>query len=238
MKTFFSNKRAFSLPEVIVAFSVLVTVIFASTNLLVAIIRSNTENENTLVAYGLAQEGLEAFRNIRDSNWLLGADFQGQFGNTCLWPGECLSKTVGDKEDYAISLHGAMTSSGSAVKSAEIAGYAPWELKKVTPNAGGQIDLTATRLYIGQISDLFANAIPGNHVVNGPVWYQHCFTGCQLPPSLFSRYVEVTPLSYDNGTAGKVYKYNVSSVVKWVEQGRDKEVRLTTELTDWKGGPL
>ena len=29
-----------------------------------------------IVAYGLVQEGLEAVRNIRDSNWLLGADFK------------------------------------------------------------------------------------------------------------------------------------------------------------------
>ncbi len=75
------NKSGFTLPEVIVSISIIVIVIVAATNLIVSIIRTNTQNQNTLIAYGLAQEGLEGVRNIRDSDWLIGASFQGKLGS-------------------------------------------------------------------------------------------------------------------------------------------------------------
>lgn len=225
--TIVQNKQAFSLVEIIVALSVMVLVILASTNLLVSIIRSNTENVNTLTAYGLAQEGLEAMRNIRDSNWLLGADFQGKVGAKCLWAGGvCLPGTVGVKKVFALQFKQTQTLGAGTVTSDQIPNYSPWELKDITPSAPGEeVSVQDSQLYVSPSPDGTA------------VWYQPCFTLCTLDPALFSRFVEVEPLAYGSDLT-KSKKYRVSSVVRWKEIGRDKEVRLTTELTDWKGGPL
>ncbi len=224
-----SHKPAFSLVEIIVAFSVIVLVILAATNLLVSIIRSNNENVNTLEAYGLAQEGIEAIRNIRDSNWLLGADFQGKVGITCLWPeNQCLPGSVGVKKYFAVKFNQIQSMGSSQVYLTEISNYAPWGLKDVTPPSPMEpVSVQETQLYI--FSPTGSN----------DVWYQPCFSFCTtLTPSLFSRYIEVDPLPYGTNEPNKVRKYRVSSVVRWQEGIRPKEVRLTTELTDWKGGPL
>lgn len=225
--TTFKNKPAFSLVEIIVALSVIVLVILASTNLLVSVIRSNSENVNTLTAYGLAQEGLEALRNIRDSNWLLGADFQGKVGAKCLWAGGvCLPETVGVKKVFAVQFNQSQPMGVGTVTSDQIPNYSPWELKDITPSTpGGEVPVQDSQLYVAPSPD------------GETVWYQPCFSLCTFEPSLFSRFVEVQPLSYGSDLT-KVKKYRVSSVVRWKEPGRDKEVRLTTELTDWKGGPL
>jgi len=218
--------EAFSLVEIIVAFSVLVLVIFASTNLLVSIIRSNSENVNTLTAYGLAQEGLEAMRNIRDSNWLLGADFQGKVGANCLWPGDvCLPGSIGDTRVFALKFNEVQSLGFGTVSSDQIQNYAPWELKEVSSSPTDPVFVQETQLYKSTSEE------------TDVVWYQPCFSPCTLDPSLFLRFIEVEPFPYATD-ATKVKKYRVSSVVRWQEIGRQKEVRLTTELTDWKGGPL
>ncbi len=224
MKKKFFNKPAFSLVEIIVAFSVLVLVILASTNLLVSIIRSNNENENTLVAYGLAQEGVEGMRNIRDSNWLLGADFQGNIfsgAKQCLWGG-CLPAGDNLGKNVFILDFKVMNIQGPAVDSYAIPD-SPWILKDVTSVVQNSEKLDQiTKLCVPDPNGLTAFA------------YHVCSNAQGEIPSLFSRFLEVEPLLYNGG----LKKYRVSSVVHWNELGRPKEVRLTTELTDWKGGPL
>ena len=56
-------------------------------------------------------------------------------------------------------------------------------------------------------------------------------------PTLYHRYVSIERLPYSvSGTTPTqdFVKMRVTSVVSWKEQMRDKEVRLVTELTDWK----
>jgi len=220
MRDHITYRKAFTLPEVIVAFGVLVMVIISSTDLMVSIIRSNTNNVNTLIAYGLAQEGLEAIRNVRDSNWLLGANFQGQVGNTCLWS-YCLPG-AGVMDYYTISPVIKNVSGANGNNLTDVQTYAPWQLGPAT-GPDGYLAADKIKLYETKLTS------------DQTVWYEHCTQPCTLTPSLFSRYLEITPEIYSNAS-GKTMKYLVSSVVKWSEQGRDKEVRLTTELTDWKSG--
>lgn len=218
-------KKAFTLPEVIVGISILVLVIMAATSLLVSIIRTNNENVNTIVAYHLAQEGLEGMRNIRDSNWLLGADFQGQAGTVTkakVW-GEVLpaSAAEGEIRYYILDFNYLENNSNDQSIRADlqtIANYAPWKLKDVTPS--GFVGMPApeqTRLYLQK--KMLMNNVEQVRYVHDP----------SLPQSPFYRYLKVEPFAS---------KYRVTCVVGWVESGRDKKVSLTTELTDWKGGPL
>jgi prepilin-type N-terminal cleavage/methylation domain-containing protein len=223
--------KAFTLPEVIVAISVLVLVIVGVTNLLVSVIRNNNENVNTLIAYQLAQEGLEGFRNIRDSNWLLSAKFDGTIGNHQIW-GQALSGSPGSTEYYTLDYHHLGYDSGSVqtVSAAEMENYAPWKLVTL-PLVNNEPDLEASRLYIHETA--LANE-------TSQVRYIHNVDPTNKK-SIFSRYLKVEALGYDrDGTpdTSKVFGYRVTAVVKWKENSRDKQVLLTTELTDWKGGPL
>lgn len=72
------SSGGFTLVEVIVSIAVLVFVITSATGILTSVMRSNSDNLSSLLAYGLAQEGVEAVRNIRDSNFVLGLDFAGK----------------------------------------------------------------------------------------------------------------------------------------------------------------
>ncbi len=205
---------------------VLVMVIVASTQLLVTIIRNNNENVDTLAAYGLAEEGLEVARNIRDSNWLVGADFQGKIDQQLLWgatlPGPNETKyyvlDANTFEDAACS---------AGVTLGSLSSCAPWILKEVNLGNGADPengpDPLLTQLYLQDDQGVVRYTL--NHQADARI-------------SLFHRYLKVAALAVDNKDSTKVTKYRVSSFVSWKENLRAKKVVLTAELTDWKGGPL
>lgn len=214
-----SNHNGFTLPEVIVALSVLVMVIVASSQLLVTIVRNNNENVNTLVAYELAQEALEGVRNIRDSDWLIGADFQGKIGANLLWG---VPLPAHDGSHYYI-LDANRFEDGACsdtVTASTVSSCAPWILKEFSfPNGQEASDVVLTQLYL--------------HDQQGVFQYIHAAQP-QDQPSLFHRYVKITALDDQE----KISHYRVSAFVTWQENNRPKKISLTTELTDWKGGPL
>lgn len=75
------NKRGFTLIEVIVAIGIISLV---STGAMFAIslsLASANRIRNNLIAAGLAQEGLEIVRGIRDRDWHLGNTFGASLGN-------------------------------------------------------------------------------------------------------------------------------------------------------------
>ncbi|PIR54992.1 hypothetical protein COU74_04630 [Candidatus Peregrinibacteria bacterium CG10_big_fil_rev_8_21_14_0_10_36_19] len=72
-----NNQQGFTLTEVLIGMMILTVAIVSATNLLIGLIDTNKNNVQTLQAYYLAQEGVEAVRNIRDTNWLHNADFKG-----------------------------------------------------------------------------------------------------------------------------------------------------------------
>lgn len=219
-------KNAFTLPEVLVAISVLILVISAAINLTVSNIRGNQSNADSIIAYGLAQEALEALRNIRDSNWLLGADFQGKVGDTCVW-GDCLSDLLSQMQYFVIDRNNIAQGFGSEIELSQISQYAPWKLLAVSAR-NSNMDLEKTRLYLEkQDFTRYKHAFSDESI--GGVY-------TNLRESKFYRYLEITPGSYRNGL--KAMKYRIAAVVKWRDGLRDREVRLATELTNWKGGAL
>ncbi len=105
-----TRKMGFSLPEIIIAMAVLLMVITTSTGILVTVIRTNSYNVDSLVAYGYAQEGIEAVRMMRDSNWKLGVEFDGKIDDTHSVWGEPLKngdfvlvKATGLKNDCMVA---------------------------------------------------------------------------------------------------------------------------------------
>jgi type II secretory pathway pseudopilin PulG len=67
---FRKNKLAFTLLETVVILGIVGVGLAGVLNLLLNSLRTQNLNRNTLVAYNLAQEGLELIRNVRDTNFL------------------------------------------------------------------------------------------------------------------------------------------------------------------------
>lgn len=66
----FTPIRGFTLIETMIGLTILTIAIVTATSLLIGLIQSNRHITKSLQAYYLAQEGLEAVRNIRDTNWM------------------------------------------------------------------------------------------------------------------------------------------------------------------------
>lgn len=62
-------KRGFSLVEVITVLFVISLGLVGILSLIIQNIQSQSYNKNNLIAYQLAQEGIELVRKVRDSNW-------------------------------------------------------------------------------------------------------------------------------------------------------------------------
>jgi len=64
------EKNGFTLIEVITVLFVISLGMVGVLSLIVQNIKSQSLNKNTLIAYQLAQEGVELIRQVRDSNWI------------------------------------------------------------------------------------------------------------------------------------------------------------------------
>lgn len=71
------NKKGFSLVEILVAILVLTMAVVSASNFLVSMMRSNAMNTSVLQAYYYSVEGLEAFRNMRDTYFMNYLNFCG-----------------------------------------------------------------------------------------------------------------------------------------------------------------
>lgn len=69
------RNRGFTLIEVLLAVTVFSIGIIGSYNIIAYNISNFSKSINRVIASNLAQEGFELVRNIRDSNWLSGADW-------------------------------------------------------------------------------------------------------------------------------------------------------------------
>ncbi|MDP2709371.1 MAG: hypothetical protein Q8O93_05025 [bacterium] len=67
---FIKNKQGISIIEVIAAIMIITIGMIGVLSLVIQNIKAQYINKNVLIASGLAQEGLELVRNIRDNNWL------------------------------------------------------------------------------------------------------------------------------------------------------------------------
>jgi len=64
------EKKGFTLIEVITVLFVISLGMVGVLSLIMQNIKSQSLNKNTLIAYQLAQEGVELIRQVRDSNWI------------------------------------------------------------------------------------------------------------------------------------------------------------------------
>lgn len=69
------NKRGFTLTEVLIGMTILMTAVISSSVLVNNLQKTNEINMKLIQANALAVEGLELVRNMRDSNWLNNRDY-------------------------------------------------------------------------------------------------------------------------------------------------------------------
>lgn len=209
------------MPELLVAMSVMVLVIFSATNLVVSIIRSNTGNINTLLAYGLAQEGIEAVRNIRDSDWLLGSQFDGVIRNNQIW-GEKINNSI-QPVCYTVDIANLQNAQNPRIDVAALSQNVPWKLNEIQCDPP-DFDQSLIKKFTSVNSSEFR--------------YGHTYGAQQGEDTPFHRYIEISriPTPYDK--INDFNKMRVASIVTWMESGRVREVRLDSELTDWNRGQL
>lgn len=128
-KQWFDNRSGFTLTEVLIAVMVLVVAIVASANLLVSMLSSNSNNTHFLQAYYYSQEGVEAFRNIRDTHFMHNLDYRGS-GSQSLWG---VSDGFSGEGTYGVRLNPtaftSIVSAGNGVN--ELKNNIPWVLTRV-----------------------------------------------------------------------------------------------------------
>jgi len=218
-----SKKSGFTLVEILIAVAVLAVTLTAMANLVIVTMKANSSNMNTLQGYYLAEQGLEAMRNVRDSNWLQnygwnlgselwGADFSCDATDLELYfiIDENTDVTVGSMSFVVTpATHGVSVLTPVASVGSGSDYDAPWKITAITKES---IDAGAAQLYVD-------TETAGYEV------FSHSSSG---EKSMFSRYIKVVYKDCDFDAA------EVVSVVFWNERGNDREISLNTYLTDWQ----
>lgn len=219
------SKKGFTLPEIIVSFSVLVLVIVSATNVLTLVIRTNNDNVDSMLAYGLAQEGVEGMRFMRDSDAVLGLQFDGSVKNdpTKLVWGEKFFDAAGGGEKKFILVN--KTPVDHCLKDV-LADCMPIGLKDVSSVTDADMSSAPeTQVYLSKgasASDKF----------------QYLQTSAGAPgdaaATQFHRVIVVQP-GVDKDAGADLNTMRVSSLVFWTANGGiEKKVVLTSDLTNWK----
>lgn len=203
------NTGGFTLTEVMIGIMILTVAIVSATNLLVGLISTNQNNVTSLQAYYLAQEGLEAVRNIRDTNWLHNQDWLGKESDA-LWGGHF---EVG--QEYSVNLEGAAFNRG------------------ITDGLTGDISLLNSAKP-WSISDGSTGLI--YKYSNEPDVYLTSAAGTG-ENSGFKRIIAIKPYEDSSGSVLEGYVL-VESKVAWQLGSKSRELTLASILTNWKGGAL
>ncbi len=216
------NIKGFTLTEVMIAIMVLTVAIVSATNLLVGLIGTNQNNLTTLQAYYLAQEGLEAVRNIRDTNWLHNRGWLGE-DSVQLWGGDFKIPQAGDENFYAVNLEYAGfnvgANEGELGSVGALLGSRPWSIE----GKEGEFKTAAPFL----AAKIFKNT-DGDNVYLGPA------KNAAPEDTGFKRTIIIK--KYNSEDEGKYVL--VQSKIQWNLGSKERELTLSEVLTDWKGGAL
>jgi type II secretory pathway pseudopilin PulG len=213
--------RAETLLEVIVSVFVVALGSAAATSLVVSALQTNALSRDNLIALNLATEGIEAMRNIRDSNWIKYAYDKENCWNMKSDQDSCKDMYLISASNYTLLLDtstmrwklGSVGGAGFALNLASGASYN--ETYRLgfndldnTVNSDGQGDLDDDR-------DIF--------VPKG--------TSGVFEDSKFYRMIAVT---YPTGDPTVDQYMTVTSVVQWKDRGTVHEIRIASILSNYQ----
>lgn len=219
-----SSSGGFTLTEVMIAMMILTTAIVSVTSLLVGLISSNRNNLTTLQAYYLAQEGLEAVRNIRDTNWLHNRDWLGGASEQ-LWGTEF--EAGDDGRNYVVNLEydGFNVPPEKGTVNAGIMGisaFKPWSIGAANSGSGR----------------IFRNIDGANFYLGPQRGLNSADTGFRRVISIKKYNCEDTEIDLPCEDEDMGNYVLVASRVEWNLGAKARELTLLEVLSDWKGGAL
>ncbi|MEK7672647.1 MAG: type II secretion system protein [Patescibacteria group bacterium] len=226
------NKKGFTLTEVMIGIMILTVAIVSASQLLVGLISSNQNNLTTLQAYYLAQEGLEAVRNVRDTNWLHNRNWlDGE-----IWGGNL---EIGNSYEFVL-LPGAFNTAiaslnGGSVNNnlniSDLNPVKPWEIKV----AGANLTAINKKEFGGSENFYLSSNIQAGVGVDG------------IKPDTFKRVITLKKYDCEEKLKAADFacladdKANyvlVESKIIWEIGAKSRDLTLYEVLTDWKGGAL
>ncbi len=206
-----SGRKAESLVEVIIAIFVVAIGSSVATSLIVTALQSNSFSRDNLVALNLAEEGLEAMRSTRDTNWL-----KYSFDKTNCW-NLLPNKTVCTPP---VSASDTIGGNGTQYYVAELDANYVWQLSAEST----ALDLNNSNL---------PNSLFKLQVVQRD--------GTFFSPNLLKQYAEIKSDAQDGKFYRMLQISNVSgdsmdvrSIVQWLEGGRVHQVALDSRLTNYQ----
>lgn len=252
------NSKGETLAETIIALSILAIGITVASTTILNSIRNLTNAKDRVIAINIAREGIEAVRNIRDTNWLFYSDKRRQCWNNMPGSDGCDGNTPVLPGTYIIYKHSDQS----------------WHLQPADENPGidsngdgiPNNDLDLINLSLVDIDKTFDSDQDGNPA-NDLDFYNHKNAnvnspmGTEIRQTPFSRYVVIEylennpdPLSapsnisppndsintlneWNDGKTDKdaLNRIRVTSVVGWKTSGTAHTAELKTILTDHLG---
>ena len=227
MKTnYYKKRRGDTLLEIIISLFIVALGTASATELVVNATRTNSYSKNTLVALNLAIEGVEAVRNIRDSNWLkysYDKDHCWNMKPEMISTAPCTLDALIASGNYTVDLD--IANMKWYLKASEgildmvnnpTANYSDFNLKKAKITFNGS-DKT---MYLS------ANGMASSTCMIEP----DCFIDTTSPSSQFYRMVSV---NYDSVHPNTAEQVRVSSIVQWMESGRPQQVEVDTLIANY-----
>lgn len=205
------KKDGFTLLEVVLAIFILSLSAFGGFTLIQGTVISASLNKQKLTAYYLAQESLEAVRNIRDGNWLKQReDGEVLWTDGILTGGECMNPRPTVCDSYGdINRDGVVTEADTALMSSLILGLGDEDQRRrADVDGNGSIDGSDT-------------SAMSSFILCGIDTFPACSTKAE-----FQKEITVTQLSAD--------LLEVSARISWGERGRSHEIEVISQLSDWR----
>lgn len=235
------SPRAFTMPEVIVSLVILTMGIVSATTLVSYLLRSTRVTREELAAVNLAREGLEAFRNVRDTNWQANSGSQRDAEEEAR---EHWHDGFDDPEVYAQSVGATPVVMLPLLGPAEVGSTQPaWSLQ-MPGTAGctaGALDTPEKR------SQLYRETATGRfiHTCAAVAANDPALTPTRYRRELRVRYLNTTdptqPATVDPDIGKAVWVeatvrwYASPDAALWTNVNEQGNVRMETVLTDWFG---
>lgn len=201
------STAAETLAEVIIAFIVIGIAGTGAVTFVQLSIRANHEAEQRIIAYNFAREGVEAIRNLRDTNWL-----RFPANRTQCWDVMLTVTTSTDCGSVGVDRVGSEDGTSYIVypETIDDTRFLSWNIVSVDPSVD---DLTLYSFDFG---------------TDGTTLYTHDSTGTATP---YTRLVTVTSSDEDVDTYYDIL--TVTSVVSWEFAGVTRSVTFVDELTNY-----
>jgi len=249
MPSFFSplrNTKGTVLMEVVVSFFVLVVGLTGALSVIVAVGNINAAHKDRFIAANLAQEGIEAVRGMRDTNWLVYSSSLRECWN--FWEDTDENGVIDSRDTACIPQNG---QNAHPFKKG-LDGAVQRFIVDFDPNTFRWALVSEDRLSTASLDpskDYADHFRLYERIFNGRSFYTHNRATPGDTPSIFSREIEMyyldNPSFVDNGDGtfsggefpdGAKDQDNrilVLSRVTWFERGHERELVLSTLLTDF-----